>query len=238
MLMNTKRSSMRRQRGFSLVEILISMTLGLFLLLGLTTFMANTLVSDTKTMLMSRLNQEARSAMLLMVREIRRAGYWGTPTFALGPLTGAGAGSLFINPFAAITPITPGVPGSCILFRYDKNHNALPEASEFFGFLRTNAGVVQMYAGTGATTCAGGVGWAALTDARNSNVTALSFALSAAAPAYVLEGPLGALGPSIRVRYVTIQMTVQSKADPSLTLRLQETVKLENDLFCPTNLLC
>lgn len=224
---------LNRQRGFSLVEILISMTLGLFLLLGLTTFMANTLVSDTKTMLMSRLNQEARSAMLLMVREIRRAGYWGTPTFALGPLTGAGAGSIFINPFAPVT-----TSGGCILFRYDRNHNALPEASEFFGFLRTNAGVVQMYAGTGATTCAGGAGWAALTDGRNSNVTALSFAMSAAAPAYVLDGPLGALGPSIRVRYVTIQMTVQSKADSSLTLTLQETVKLENDLFCPTNLLC
>lgn len=229
MLMNMKRSPTRRQLGFSLVEVLVSMTLGLFLLLGLTTFMANTLVSDTKTMLMSRLDQEMRSAMLLMVREIRRVGYWGSPGVTLGPLTGAGAGSTFVNPFAGVT-----LASGCILYGYDKNHNATRDASEYSGFRRTNAGVVQMYDGTGATTCAGTTGWSDLTDTRNSNVTALSFTLSAAAPAFAS----GTAGPNIRVRYVTVQMTAQSKADATITQTLRETVKLENDLFCPTATLC
>lgn len=218
-----------RQRGVSLVEILVSMTLGLFLLLGLTTFMANTLVSDSRTMLMSRLDQEMRSAMILMVREVRRSGYWGNPSLALGPWTGAGAGTAYANPFAAVT-----ASGGCIQFRYDKNHNAIADATEFFGFLRTGTGVIQMYGGSGLGNCAGGAGWTDLTDGRNSNVTALGFSLLPAAPAYAS----GTSGPNMRVRYVTIQLTAQSRSDPTISQTWRETVKLENDLFCPTATLC
>ena len=218
-----------RQRGVSLVEILVSMTLGLFLLLGLTTFMANTLVSDSRTMLMSRLDQEMRSAMILMVREVRRAGYWGNPSLTLGPWTGAGAGATYANPFSAVT-----ASGVCIQFRYDKNHNAVADATEFFGFLRKSTGVIQMYGGTGPSYCGGGTGWSDLTDGRNSNVTDLSFSLLPAAPAFAS----GTSGPNMRVRYVTIQLTAQSRADATITQSLEETVKLENDLFCPTATLC
>lgn len=219
------------QRGLSLVEILVSMTLGVLLLLGLTTFMANTLVSDTRMMLLSKLNQEARATMTLMVRDIRRAGSWGSPDYASGPLAGVGAGPAYPNP-QPFTDLNTGTAG-CILYRYDKNANSLQDATEYAGF-RLSGGVVQMLDGpnVATATCASGTstGWEPLTDARNTRVTGLTFALTNSAPVYVS----GTSGPNIRVRFVTITLTVQSAADADLTLTLQETVKLQNDLYSPS----
>ena len=100
--------------------------------------------------------------------------------------------------------------------------------------MRTGTGVIQMYGGSGLGNCAGGAGWTDLTDGRNSNVTALGFSLLPAAPAYAS----GTSGPNMRVRYVTIQLTAQSRSDPTISQTWRETVKLENDLFCPAATLC
>lgn len=104
----------------------------------------------------ARLNVELRSAMDVMVEEIRRAGY-----SAVG-----GSGNPFNNLVAATyTDLT--VTGNCIEFAYDNDGDGFVDADEFFGFRVVN-GAVQMRdrtAGGGViAACATGT-WQAITDA-------------------------------------------------------------------------
>jgi len=225
-------NSKSRQLGLSLIELMVAITVGLFLMAGLATFMVSTLNSHASTMKSSRLNQEMRAAMTLMVREIRRAGYWGSPSSNAGSLSGVGAGATYSNPFKTVNTATAG----CILFTYDSNSNGTQDTGspdERYGFL-LNSGVIQMRTGVSATlndcTTDAGNAWGNLTDSKNTNFTALTFAETDSAPVYAK----GTSGPNIVIRYVTVTMTGQLANDATVQQTLTETVKLENDLFSPT----
>ncbi|MCF8167758.1 MAG: prepilin-type N-terminal cleavage/methylation domain-containing protein, partial [Rhodoferax sp.] len=61
----------QRQRGMTLVEVMIAMGVGLFLLLGLTTFLTANLASNAANLQQNLLNSELRAVMTLMARDIR-----------------------------------------------------------------------------------------------------------------------------------------------------------------------
>lgn len=65
------------QKGFSLVELLVGLAAGLTLLSGVIGIFSATVGSTGYNLKMTRLNQELRTVMDLMARDIRRAGYWG-----------------------------------------------------------------------------------------------------------------------------------------------------------------
>lgn len=68
---------MPRQRGFSLVELMVAMTLGLLLMAGvLQTFLASKQTYSTNTAL-ARVQESGRFAMEFLTNDIRNAGYKG-----------------------------------------------------------------------------------------------------------------------------------------------------------------
>ena len=97
----------RRPKGFTLIELMVALVIGLVLMLGLTTFLINNIRSNSDTLKAIRLNQEMRATMMLMSRELRRAGYWAS--------TASGT-----NPFQTMTTSTAG----CVLYSYDRNATA------------------------------------------------------------------------------------------------------------------
>lgn len=215
------------QHGISLIELMVAMSISILLMLGLTTFMSGTLNSNSTAIKMSRFDQEIRAAMTLMVREVRRAGYWGSPSYTSGALSGVGYGSTYVNPFANLDTTTAG----CILYRYDKNSNGIIDSGEYFGFQLSSDSIQMLNNGSSTDNCNSTSGWAPLTNSANVKVTTLSFAETDSAPVYT-NGTSS--GPNIKVRYITITLTGQSATDASLKQTLQETVKLENDLFSPS----
>lgn len=72
--------------GFSLVELLVSLATGLFLLAGVMGIFSATLSSQGSSLKATRLNQELRSALDLISRDLRRAGYWHMAVDAASPL--------------------------------------------------------------------------------------------------------------------------------------------------------
>jgi type IV pilus assembly protein PilW len=69
-------SRRRRQSGLSIVELLVGVTVGLFLVGGaITMFVAN--VKTSRQMLLeARVNQDLRAAADIIARDLRRAGFW------------------------------------------------------------------------------------------------------------------------------------------------------------------
>ncbi|NEX64583.1 prepilin-type N-terminal cleavage/methylation domain-containing protein [Noviherbaspirillum galbum] len=218
-----------RQSGMTLIEVLVASAIGLFLLLGLTTFMTNNLTSNANLQKAAALNQELRAIMSLVSRDVRRAGYWASPSYASGALSGIGAGNTYSNPFSTINTATAG----CILYSYDRNGNGVLDSTEKFGFL-LDSGVVQMRTNVGATafdcTTDSGNAWGELSDSKNTRITALSFTETDSSPIYLS----GTAGPNIKVRRITITLTGQLKNDATVSQTLTETVRVENDLYSPT----
>jgi type IV pilus assembly protein PilW len=68
---------LRRQRGFSLVELMVAMLIGLILLFGVTQVYVSSKRSANAQEDLARMQENGRFAMDLITRDLRRAGYWG-----------------------------------------------------------------------------------------------------------------------------------------------------------------
>lgn len=69
--------AMKRIRGLSLLELMIAMTLGLVVVLGVTTVFLGSKQGYRMQESTGRLQENARFAMDLLSREIRHADFWG-----------------------------------------------------------------------------------------------------------------------------------------------------------------
>ena len=66
-----------RQHGFSLIELMVAVTLGLLLLAGLGTLFLGTSRSYRENDLIAGMQDQARFAMATLSRDLSMAGYWG-----------------------------------------------------------------------------------------------------------------------------------------------------------------
>lgn len=166
-----------RERGATLVELLVGVALALFILSGLVVVFVGGVEGSRRMLLEARLRQDMRAAMELITRDLRRGGYWGnaisrtvvpvgvtTPVSYADPCTGA-AGTVF-NPYGCIT--TSGATEIDYLYsrdsvednEVDKNGAASKEGEQFrLKFDATTAGL-QMY----RKRADGAYRWEAVTD--------------------------------------------------------------------------
>jgi prepilin-type N-terminal cleavage/methylation domain-containing protein len=175
----------RREAGVTLIEMMVGIVVGLIVLWGLSTVYINTSRGSRTTSTANALNQDMRAVMDIMIRDLRRAGYWDTNVEGINPFTQP-TKNIAINGAA-----------DCVLYSYDARHRSMPAGytnvagvpdpgTDFFGFRRSVAsgvGAIQTLAPestratTAVATCgnaASGAGWENLTDDRAINVTGLT----------------------------------------------------------------
>lgn len=87
----------RPQRGMTLIELMVSLAIGAFLMLGAITVFMQSRTTFRATEALSRLQENARFAMQTLEPDIRMAGYWGLTTNT-GTI-GRSAGPLDTNDF-------------------------------------------------------------------------------------------------------------------------------------------
>lgn len=68
------------QRGFGLIEWMIGMTIGLFLIAGVTTVFIQSRGSSQNTNQMGELQETGRIALQLLSQDLRQVGFWGVST--------------------------------------------------------------------------------------------------------------------------------------------------------------
>ncbi len=128
-----------RHAGMSLIELLISMAIGLGVITAAVSFYTNSLRLGGGNLRMGHLSGELRAAMLYMTREIRRAGYSGVePGSDLnddGTVDGADLALLQHNPFSDLHDLSTGrydadePADSCLLFSYNLDAESEAAAS-------------------------------------------------------------------------------------------------------------
>lgn len=217
---------MRRDSGFTLVEMMIALVIGLIIIGGVLTFTVATVDSVGKNIGATRVMQELRGAMSVMTREIKRAGY------DRDAIEGIGRG-IFPSGYAAITI---NGAGDCLLMSYDRvgvnDGGNAPGAGEWKGFRRTvvaGNGVLQINTRSNPPNCGNNTDWVDLTSPTDVSISAFSAVLTpnnAAIPG----GSTTAGAITVAMREIQLSMRAQLVSDPNTQRGLDERVRVRTDV--------
>lgn len=162
-----------RTRGFTLIELMVALVLGLVVVGGVMGVFMSTYQSNAQNIKSVRLNEEMRAIMSLMSRDIRRA---GTRDLAWQPsLLGTA------NPFSTATAwkvsnMTSAAANSCVRLAYSTNNdNGADNANQFGYRLNPTSGAIETYNHTAGGWNCNGANWQPVTDAKIAWVRSLVF---------------------------------------------------------------
>lgn len=249
---------MKKQTGFTLIELMISLVVGLIIVAATISIYVATTKSSSDTIKAARLNHDLESVMGIMVNDIRRAGYWG------GAIAGSDGRN---NPFTAnatniqlrnlAAPTATVTTGNCILYTYDggsgitggvyHDANGLVDADEYYGF-RRNGNTINMRLSGSATDPAdcnnNADSWEENIAGDQITITGLTFNMdsskcfnvstatpfnSTCAVAAATPGNLNSGNTIVETRQVTITLAGQLADDPNVKKTLTNIVKIRND---------
>ena len=225
----------RRQAGLSIVELMVGMVVGL-IVVGAALLMIASMTGESKSVILqARLSQDMRAAMDLIVRDIRRAGYWYNAEDGAW-LTGSTTVATTYGSTGYGTVTSSG--GTAMTYAYSSPSRTSPvstvPSSEQYGVrLNTSTKAVEMQV-------AGGT-YQAITDPSTTSITSLALTLNTSSLTVSCRSacpvsPGYTCPPTVSVRTVDISMTGQAANDASVVRTLAEKVRLRNDLIdgsCP-----
>jgi len=207
MLMHRSPSLPRNARGFTLVEMMVALALGLLVVSAVLAFIFSLIRANSETVLSTRLNQEMRATMALISSDIRRARGLSDPIAAVGQ------GGVVVNPFANIDLSTAG----CMRYSYAESTGG---ATDYRAIRVANGKVILARASTAANATCASAGTPLNTD--GVQITSLTFNNPGGntrridvvltgrlknAPAYMTQNP------SMAVTTKTIRQTVSIRSN-------------------------
>ncbi len=213
----------RHQQGLSLIELMIGLTISLFVAAGGATLMTSHLRENRALLTEARLMQDLRTATDLISRDLRRAGYWGA---AADGVWAEGATTALANPYIATTP--DRAASDAVSFRYsrDATENNLVDSNEQFGY-RLRAGAIEMQLGAS--------NWQALTDAGAVRIS--EFSVTPVVQEVDLQAfcskPCGSTAncpPHQQVRSWALAITGQQVGDARVSRSVRSQVRVRGDV--------
>jgi len=247
----------KRQKGMTLMELLVAGTISVIVSSGMVILMASTLGTGTETIKMTKLSSEMRSAMQIMTRELRRANYHATFASCFGDqncLTTLGIAN-------QVTEINVNDTNDCFWFFYDRPQRGTTQDAitddtiAAFRFTTTAdpaIGIIQMAIGISPTTLPGvnecpGVSvvpeddWVDITNSDLIDVTAFNVTdavTNFASYTYTVNGTQSierigvTMSGRLRIDDASLPDWMQDDANaPLLTIR--DFVRVRNDIFRP-----
>jgi len=207
------------EHGFGLIELMISITIGMIITASIGHLFGETVKLNSKALVMTRLNQDLRATMSIMTSDIRRAGYWGQSE------TGIGGGAL--NPFTqgsnelSASEFAGEAANSCITFAYDYNDNGVVDNDEKHGF-RLKSGVLEM--AVQDADCTANTNWEPVSDPAVVTITTTIFT-----PSFRSIDIDGDSNADMVIKEVAVVLTGELVADSGVSRTLLETVRVRNE---------
>ena len=238
-------SSALVQRGLSIVELMVGIAVGLFIVAGTTKLFVDYLGSNRNLLLETRVNQDLRAAADLVVRDLRRAGYWRNSTTGIStnPTVPPVA-----NPYAAVA-----YASGALTYSYDKDGvNGINATTEDFGVQR------DVVSGKGVLQLRTAGGWQTITDPGTLDIPAGTagltitpttarvvelwdecpciFELTCTKNQFKNPNPdTSAKGiyydnrPRVSIRQYLVNIRAQASADAKIVREIRELVRVRND---------
>jgi type IV pilus assembly protein PilW len=215
----------RRQRGLSLVEMMVGLAVGLIVVAAAVLLVSTQLGDNRRLLLETQIQQDLRATADIIARELRRAGAWSRAETGVWTPTTAPPGPAR-NPFASTTPSS----GSADAVTFDYSRPG--DAGGPYGF-KLEGGSIK--------TLLSGAGWQELTD--KNVLTVVTFNIEAdnsplvrlpcpkACPAPPPPGqPADYCWPTIGVRSFIVTITGRAVSDASVQRTIVSRVRMHNDV--------
>ena len=209
------------QRGLSLVELMVGIAIGLFVVAGAIGVVTTQLGDNRRLLLETQVQQDLRATADIITRELRRA---GADSNAMNQVWDPGIGTI-LNPR---TGITHSDEFRQVDFEYERATPAGVQPGPWGFQLDANRGVIRTLIGNG--------GWQDLTDAGTMRVT--DFRVRPQAPVvHVIPCPRGCGGnpadtscwPRLTTRVYDIDITAQAVSDAAVQRSIRSQVRVRND---------
>ena len=234
--------------GLSIVELMVGITISLFILAGASLVLTTQLDSNRRLLLEAQLQQDLRATADMIARDIRRAGYWGKSYCNVWPASiNDPANCAAPNPYNTLDPeLAPAPDGTATL------EDARSTDAEGGAAFNTDDGEVD---GGDASRPRERVGfrwneedgtidfmisadkWQALTDKTVMRVTQFNITLNRQVlPVPCAGAGCQALGPqcngplTVQSRDITFTIVVQAVHDANVQRSLRENVRLRNSV--------
>ena len=219
--MNTRSTTTlgHAQHGLSLVELMVGIAVGLFVVAAATTLMANQLTDTRKLLVETQIQQDLRAGMDIITRQLRRAGGVDMSTGQAGLATPTGAGGARVpESFANLTPAA--APSGGVQFAYERN------AGDFgpYGF-KLEATAIESLTG---------LIWNELTDKNVMKVTGFTVTpVLVASTKLPCPNPCAdgtaACWPELVVRDYSVTISAEARNDATVRRSMSSKVRLRND---------
>jgi len=211
-------------RGLSIVELMVGIAVGLFIVAGATLVAVNQIGDNRRLSLETQVQQDLRATADLIARDLRRAGYWGTPEASVWYEGGPAVAS---NPYTLVSPSTAGTTADQVDYRYahptDPEDGTVDDVRETFGF-KVEDYTVKSYIGGS---------WQALTDPNVLKVTRFDVHLNEETSVLdcfnACAGGGTACWPRVAVRRFTVEIAGEAVGDAAVKRSVITTVRLRND---------
>ncbi len=224
------------QRGFSLIEMMVALVAGLIVVGAVLAFTVATVRANSQTVVGTRLSQDLRTALNLMTREMRRAGYDRNAELSIATN----------SPGILYTQVSANAARDCIVLSYNRpsiNTSAAVVNAERKGFRRVvqdGIGVIQANPGLASTTptaCNQTEGWTNLTDPQQVDIQELQFNLAERCVFPNAGGNAGlpppctpnSSGITAVVRHVDLTLLGALVREPDVQRRLTDSVRIRTD---------
>lgn len=239
-----QKTSLSHAKGFSLIELMVAMVVGLFVAAIVATMYVSIIRANSTTVQFARLNMDMQAALDIISRDVQRAGYASGAELALArdssghPTSAAVSNAVHTAMFAAVD--TDGsaldLTDSCILLRYDANGDGTisgganpPEIMAYSYDADNHAIDYQEFDSLGDQSCTVNSSWHRLAGGEGSfDVNEFSFELD---PAVSSTAATSGAYTTSGQRAVIIRMSGQSASDDEIQLELERKVRLRNDQF-------
>lgn len=212
-----RRRATRVQRGLSLVEMMVGVAVGLFVVAGAATLAATQMTENRRLLLETQVQQDLRAAADIITRELRRAGYDAFPEgMVWSPASGAS------QPGANSKAGLALAQGSDIVtYRYDRP--SVPVLTSFGYQLASNT--IKQRVGLSVQD---------LTDPRALRVTAFDVTLQPVSSVQLACPKLCADGsqdcwPTLALTDAVVTITGEAVSDASVSRTVTSRVRLRND---------
>lgn len=226
-LTSQQRRIRRSQRGLSLVELMVGITVGLIIVAGASVLLSTQVVENRRLIAEAQVQQDLRATADIITRELRRSGSVGLDAELLGQVWALDIATP-PRPNMRSALLTPtGGSADEVQFNY------LPGGSGTdgpFGFeLDATRGVIRTRLVAG--------GWQELTDPATVNVT--NFEVERL-PDTAIRIPCAkpcpttldsSCWPTVSVRAFEVKITAQSRSVPEVVRTHHSRVRLRNDFF-------
>lgn len=232
MRMNTR----TRQRGASLMEVMVAMSISLVVTAAMIGLMANSLSTTARIVKMTKLSDDMRVAMQMMTRDLRRSSYNANSMFCYANDDCGTDGAITAAGDVTLADIDGDAVNDCFTFLLDRDHDGDSTEDDAGGFRRVTAGgvgVIEMWTGGANPDCnaaAGAAGWVQITDPEDMDI--FGFAVDDDLSYTQLIQDDGA-GNTLSQRVRKLRMNVQGRLvlDNNVTRQVEDIIAVRNDLL-------